>query len=60
LENVESIFNIDENSLSIVNVIWKEENPFRVKATAQVDVSYIQNFLSDTNNYVEKLKTQIA
>lgn len=60
LENVESIFNIDENSLSIVNVIWKEENPFRVKATAQVDVSYIQNFLSDTNNYVEKLKSQIA
>lgn len=60
LTNVESIMNIDENSLSIVNEIWREENPFRIKATAQVDVLYIQNFLSDTNNFVEKLKNQIA
>ncbi|MBF0913459.1 hypothetical protein HXK64_00605 [Candidatus Gracilibacteria bacterium] len=60
LTNVESILDIDENSFSIVNEIWREENPFRIKATAQVNVSYIQNFLSDKNNYVEKLKYQIA
>lgn len=60
LTNVESILNIDEKSFKIVNEIWREENPFRIKATAQVDVMYIQNFLSDTNNYVEKLKYQIA
>lgn len=60
LKNVESIFNIDENSFSVVDEIWREENPFRIKATVQVDVWYTQNFLSNTNNYVEKLKYQIA
>lgn len=60
LSDVESIFHINEDSFSIVNEIWREEKPFRIKATAQVDVLYTQNFLSDKNNYVEKLKYQIA
>ena len=60
LTNVESIFSIDESSFAIVNEIWREENPFRIKATAQVRVWYIQNFLSEKNNFVEKLKHQIA
>lgn len=60
LSNIESIYSIDENSLSIVNELWREEKPFRIKATAQITVWYTENFYSETNNYAEKLKYQIA
>lgn len=60
LESVEKVSKIDEDSFSIVNELWREEEPFRIKATAQINVYYIQNFQSKSNNFIEKLKYQIA
>lgn len=60
LSNVESILEINEDSFAVVNEIWREENPLRIKATAQIKVYYIQNFLSKKNNFIEKIKKQIA
>lgn len=60
LSEVEDIRYIDASSLRIALVISKQENPFKVKATAEVQASFSHNFLSKKNNYVEKLKYTIA
>lgn len=60
LANIENIDSIDEKSFRIVNEIWREKEPFRIKATAQIRAYYTPNFMSDKNNFIEKLKHQIA
>ncbi|MDD2907583.1 MAG: hypothetical protein PHH98_02985 [Candidatus Gracilibacteria bacterium] len=60
LSDVEEILEINSNSLRIVNILWTENNPYSIKATAQVEVSFIHNFLSKSNNYIDRLKSVVA
>ncbi|MCP4523795.1 MAG: hypothetical protein GY828_06290 [Candidatus Gracilibacteria bacterium] len=60
LTEVEDILQIDNSSLRIALVVNRSESPLRIKATAEVQASFIHNFLSQKNNYVEKLKYTIA
>jgi len=61
LKEVEEILQINNDSLRIANVLWEDKYPsFRVKATTQVEVLFIHNFLSKSNNYVNKLKNIVA
>lgn len=60
LNDVEEILEINWNSLRIANILWTENYPYSIKATAQVEVLFIHNFLSKTNSYVERLKTIVA
>lgn len=60
LENIEKILYINNESLRISNIMSKQENPFEIKATAQVEAFFSHNFLNEKNNYVEKLKSTIS
>ncbi len=60
IEDVEEILEINSSSLRIANILWTENYPYSIKATAQVEVLFIHNFLSKTNSYVERLKTIVA
>ncbi len=60
LEWVEKISNIDEKSLAIVLELKRKKKPFEVKATAQVEAFFTQDFLNKNNNYTEKLKNIIS
>jgi len=58
---IENIRYIDEDSLRV----WYEfkdrkTNPLQIKATMEVQASFVHNFLSKQNNYVEKLKSTIT
>ncbi len=59
LNNVEEILGIDEKSLSVVLELSRKEKPFQIKATVQIDVFFIQNFLNKKNSYTLKLKNLI-
>jgi hypothetical protein len=59
LEDIERLLFINEKSLRISNIIYKEENPLEIKATAQVEAFLSHNFLNKKNNYVERLKSTI-
>jgi len=60
IANIEEILEINSSSLRIANILWNENHPYSIKATAQVEVLFIHNFLSKTNSYVERLKTIVA
>lgn len=60
LSNIEEILQINWNSLRIASIISTQEKPYSVKATVQVEVLFIHNFLSKSNNYVDRLKTVVA
>ena len=59
LEWTEKIIYIDDNSLRISNVLYKKEKPLEIKATTEISVLISHDFLSQNNNYVEKLKNTI-
>ena len=42
------------------NILYKKNDPFTIKMTAEIEVFYSHNFLSETNNYIEKLKDIIS
>ncbi len=60
LDEIEKILFVDNSSLRIADVLNSSQFPFTVKASAEVEVFFIHNFLSETNNYVDKLKHTIA
>ena len=60
LKDIENILYINEESLRISNIIYKQENPLEIKATAQVEAFFVHNFLNQKNSYVEKLKNTIS
>jgi len=60
LNNIEEILEINWKSLRIANILWTEKNPYSIKATAQVEVLFIHNFLSKSNNYVDRLKNIVT
>ena len=46
--------------MRIALVLSREEEPLKIKASAEIQASFTHNFLSKKNNYVEKLKYTIA
>ncbi|MDR2411323.1 MAG: hypothetical protein LBD88_01675 [Candidatus Peribacteria bacterium] len=60
LSNIEEILEIDVSSLRVANILSIQEEPFSIKATIQVEVFIIHNFLSKSNAYVDRLKTVVA
>ncbi|NUJ98189.1 hypothetical protein HGA92_05390 [Candidatus Gracilibacteria bacterium] len=59
IEGSEKILLIDEGSLRVATEIYRQEKPFEVKATLEVESFIIHNFLNDNDNYVQKLKSTI-
>ncbi len=61
LENIEEIQEINEWSLRIVSPpLETTKSPYSVKATALVEAFFIHNFISENNNYVDKLKSLVV
>jgi hypothetical protein len=60
LSNIEEILEINVSSLRVANILSVQENPFSMKTTIQVEVFIIHNFLSESNTYVDRLKTVVA
>ena len=60
LKNIESFLFLNEKSLRISNIIYKENKPLEIKATAEIEAYFSHNFLTKENNYIEKLKTIIS
>ena len=60
LKDIETFLFVNEKSLRISNIISKEQNPLRIKATAEVEAFFSHNFLTKKNNYTEKLKSIIS
>jgi hypothetical protein len=60
LTDIEKILSINEESLRTSHIIYKNiQSPYSVKATTQVEVFYIHNFLSKKNNFIKKLTNLI-
>jgi len=59
LENIEKILFINKESLRISNEMNRQKTPLEIKATAQIEAFFSHNFLSEENNYIEKLKNTI-
>lgn len=59
IEGSEKILLIDEWSLRVAAEIYRQEKPFEVKATLEVESFIIHNFLNNNDNYVQKLKSTI-
>ena len=61
VEEIENIRYIDEDSLRVwYEFANRKTNPLQIKATMEVQASFVHNFLSKQNNYVEKLKSTIT
>lgn len=59
MEDIEKLKFVNNESLRIADVIYKQDHPFEIKATAQIEAFFSHNFSSDNNTYVDKLKTSI-
>lgn len=55
----ENLENINNESLKIVKELSRTTKPFSIKATAEIEALFIQNFLNQKSSYVNKLKNQI-
>lgn len=60
IEEVENINYINDKSLRVSDVIYKNNYPFEMKATAEIEVFYSHNFLKESEDYINKLKTNIS
>jgi hypothetical protein len=60
LNEIEYLRYVDESSMRIALVLSRNEEPLKIKASAEIQASFTHNFLSKKNNYVEKLKYTIA
>lgn len=60
LEKIEKLLFINNSSLRVANILYKQEYPLEIKATAEVEAFYIHNFLNKQNTYIEKLKSSIS
>lgn len=60
IQNIENINFINDKSLRLSNIIYEQNNPFELKITAEIEVFYSQNFLDETNNYINGLKNSIS
>lgn len=60
LKDYEKLLFVNNKTLRISQVLNKNEKPFEIKATVQVEAFFSQIFLSEKNNYIQKLKTSIV
>jgi len=60
LKDIEKLLFVNDKSLRIANVISKEDSPIKIKATAEIEAFFSHNFLTERNNYIEKLKSTIS
>lgn len=56
----EKILFINDKSIRISNVITRQERPFFLKATVEIEVFLSHNFENESDNYVKRLKNTIA
>ncbi len=59
LEEIENILLIDDKSLRVSNLVYKQDKPFELKATMEIQVYYSQNFLDKNSAYIDRLKQSI-
>lgn len=55
----EKINFINNDSIRISNIIYKQNKPYEIKATVEIEVFLSHNFNNEENYYVEKLKNEI-
>lgn len=55
----EKITFINHDSLRVSNIVYKQEHPYEIKATLEIEVFITHNFDNEKNYYVEKLKNEI-
>ncbi|MDD3646264.1 MAG: hypothetical protein PHH06_02540 [Candidatus Gracilibacteria bacterium] len=56
----EKILFINDKSIRISNIINKEEKPFSLRATIEIEVFLSHNFENEDDNYVQRLKNTIT
>ncbi len=56
----QKIISIDKNSIRISNIIYRQDNPFYLKATIEVEYLVEYNFENNDDNFVKRLKNTIA
>lgn len=59
LDGIEKILHVDPSSLKAAELLSRNSNPFRLKASFEVEVISEHDFLHDNNTYVEWLKERI-
>lgn len=60
LSDIEELLEINIPSIRIASILSTQENPFSIKATTQVEVFVIHDFLSKSNTYIDRLKAAVA
>jgi len=59
LDESEQVLLIDEKSLRFSTELYRQDYPFEVKSTLNVDALIVHNFLNENDAYVQKLKSTI-
>lgn len=60
LKWIEEINFINTDSLRISDTLYKTNKPFSIKATAEIEVFFIHNFLNSESIYIDRFKNTIA
>jgi len=56
----EKILSINDKSIRISNIIYRQENPFYLKATVEIEYFVEYNFENEDDSYIQRLKNTIA
>ena len=56
----ENILFINDQSIRVSNVLIREDKPFYLKATVEIEVFLSYNFENESDNYVKRLKSTIS
>lgn len=59
LSGIEKILQVDSSSLKAIELLNRQENPFRLTASFEIEVISEHDFLHDNNDYIEQLKERI-
>lgn len=59
LEWSEQLLSISNDSLRASTIVYKQDNPFEVKATMEIESFIVHNFLNENDAYVKRLKSII-
>jgi hypothetical protein len=54
------ILSINEQSIRISNIIYRQEKPFYLKATIEIEYYIEYNFENEDDSYIQRLKNTIA
>lgn len=59
LEWIEKILQVDTSSLKAIELLSRQNSPFRLKASFEIEVISEHDFLHDNNSYIDILKERI-